>query len=147
MKVETVVILAALGGVAVLLLLFSWIMHRRQRGYRPGELFLSLCRAHRLGWKQCWWLWQLARQQQLTDPGRLFLEPERFEASRIPVALLPRKRHLQELRERLFRMPPRKTPPETARPPLGAPPTLNVPPWTPAETLPPLPSNETLESV
>jgi hypothetical protein len=137
--------LLILGGFVALLVLFSLIFYRRQRCRRhasPEQLFLSLCRAHRLNWKECWWLWQLARQQHLPDPGRLFLEPERFDAARIPAALRPQRSRFEELRERLFRAGPARpsvrraapaaSPPSgAALPPLAAPPTLTVPPWSP----------------
>jgi hypothetical protein len=145
---EVVIGLLLIGGISVLLVLFSWILHwqQRRRHYSsPRELFLSLCRAHRLRWKECWWLWQLARQQHLEDPGRLFLEPERFDASRIPPSLRRRQSEFDRLREQLFRAaaeepetkplnPPEASPAFSpggaALPPASAPPTLNIPPWT-----------------
>jgi hypothetical protein len=151
-----VVGLLILAGLVALLALFSAILYwqqRRRRHSSPGQLFLSLCRAHRLRWKECWWLWQLARQQHLADPGRLFLEPERFDTVQIPAALQPRRSRFQELRERLFRPGPEKKPDQpaapTASPPTGAalpppaaPPTLNIPPWTsPVEDPSSLPSS------
>jgi hypothetical protein len=139
-----VVGLLILAGLVVLLALLAAILYwqqRRRRHASPGQLFLSLCRAHRLRWKECWWLWQLARQQHLLDPGRLFLEPERFDAARIPAALKQQLSRFQELRERLFRHDPAKKadkpaakptslPIGAAAPPTAAPPTLVLPAWT-----------------
>jgi hypothetical protein len=157
MSFEIWIGLLVLGGIAAGLVLLSWLLHwRRQHHFSPRELFLRLCRAHRLRWIEYWWLWQLARHQNLEDPGRLFLEPERFDAARIPAKLHPQMRQLHGLRERLFRVPPEepsaKRHPETAAaipsggpalPISNAPPALNIPPWTsPAADLPPVSSTE-----
>ena len=51
----------------------------------PNRLFRGLCRAHGLAWADRRLLLRLARFQELDNPGRLFLEPERFD----PAALDP----------------------------------------------------------
>jgi hypothetical protein len=144
---ETVIVLIILGIVTGLFLLGSWIVRWRRWRSSAGEMFYSLCRAHRLRWKECWWLWQLARGQQIADPGRLFLEPERFEESQIPAALRPRLSQLQNLQERLFFVVAEKTsrppmpqsamsrespPPGLTLPVLDASPKLDISPWTTA---------------
>lgn len=65
-----------------------------RRRYSPHELFCQLCEAHGLDRTQRRALCRLAQQQQLEHPGRLFLEPERFEAGEGPV--------LAKIKERLF---------------------------------------------
>ena len=88
-------------------LLFWGLAHWMERGHglvanRPLGLFLSLSKAHGLGWSDRWLLWQLARSHRLRAPARLFLEPERFEASRLPLALRRHAAQLAGLQERLF---------------------------------------------
>jgi hypothetical protein len=94
---------------ALALALALWIVSRVAGGQnrrlacnRPGKLFVSLCRAHRLGWKDAWLLWQLARWQELHDPARLFLEPERFDPPGLGPGLVPHAERLRALRNRLF---------------------------------------------
>ena len=82
--------------------LARWMERRHGLGAnRPLGLFLSLSKPHRLGWSDRWLLWRLARSHRLRAPARLFLEPERFEASRLPLAMR-RTRCLEALQERLF---------------------------------------------
>jgi hypothetical protein len=68
----------------------------------PGKLFLALCRAHRLGWRDAWLLWRLARWHELEAPARLFLEPDRFDFQGLNRSLTRRAARLQSLRRRLF---------------------------------------------
>lgn len=76
---------------------------RRTTAYHsPGRLFLTLCRAHRLGWRDVWLLWRLARWYELEDPARLFLEPERFDPSTLSRRLTRQAARLRLLRSRLF---------------------------------------------
>jgi hypothetical protein len=85
----------------------------------PLRLFWELCRAHKLRWRECWWLWRLARAERLRDPARLFLEPERFDPAQLGPALARRQRELTSIRNRLFADVVRKTPvePEAGSPP------------------------------
>ncbi len=83
--------------------LARWMERRHGLGAnRPLGLFLSLSKAHRLGWSDRWLLWRLARSHRLRAPARLFLEPERFEASRLPLAMRRHAARLEALQERLF---------------------------------------------
>ena len=69
--------------------------------YSPSRLFRDLCRLHGLDRTSRRLLCRLAHYQKLDHPGRLFVEPERFE----PENLGPLASHLQryrEIRERLF---------------------------------------------
>ena len=75
---------------------------RRAPKARPWRLFASLCRAHRLGWREVWLLWRLARLGRLAEPARVFLEPERFEPGGLPAPLRGHHARLESLRERLF---------------------------------------------
>jgi hypothetical protein len=92
-------------GIAAVMIIFSALIQfrRRRRGYAsPLGLFFNLCRAHKLKWRECWLLWRLARLESLTDPARLFLEPEWFVSSHLPEALRLRVPQLQSIRNRLF---------------------------------------------
>jgi hypothetical protein len=101
---QLVLFLTVLGAASLLL----WgLAHWMERGHgffanRPLGLFLSLSKAHGLGWSDRWLLWQLARSHRLRAPARLFLEPERFEASRLPPAMRRHAARLEGLHERLF---------------------------------------------
>lgn len=100
-----------LTGLLILLsiLLAIWLLSRlmeRFDGRRPVDsstmLFLSLCKAHRLRWWEWWLLFRVAREQKLSDPARLFLEPEWLESANLPAVLRPRSETLERLRRQLF---------------------------------------------
>jgi hypothetical protein len=138
-------------GVVVVLVIFSMLINRgrRRRGYSsPRELFLSLCRAHKLKWSECWLMWRLARSQHLTDPARLFLEPQRFESARLSLAVGPRAAQLKSIRDRLFAQMKENGPEEAASDEAGshsgvvlpgpsAAPELDIPPWPTTAASPP----------
>jgi len=97
----------ALGAAAVVLALwltsyFSGGRRRPTAYHSPGRLFLALCRAHRLPWRDAWLLWRMARWNELEDPARLFLEPERFDPQGLSRPLTRHAPRLQSLRARLF---------------------------------------------
>jgi hypothetical protein len=153
--VAALLILACVVGVVWLVSRFLPVLGRRGAYAGPTRLFLSLCRAHRLQWREAWWLWQLARFQRLRDPARLFLEPQRWDAASLSPSLLARQRQLIRVRDRVFAESPGGKPQEetrqpqrsdggkarkktgrqsragTALPPLPVNPTLDAPPWTP----------------
>lgn len=150
-RIETQDIVTGLMVLACFVLAFWALSHlvayqeRRRRLASPWALFLSLCWAHRLPWRQRWLLWRLAREHRLRDPARLFLEPEWFDAAHLGPALEARVEPLAALRARLFAGRPescdkvfdgsieeasgRRSIDPTA--PLPAPaPVLDVPPWS-----------------
>jgi hypothetical protein len=121
---------------------------RRHIRRNPWWLFLALCRAHRLRWRQRWLLWQVAKHQRMEHPARLFLEPARFEPAGLGPGLRRRVAELRGVRDQVFaglaEPIPRTT--ESAEqggepsrirfrlaahplPPVSPTPTLNVPPW------------------
>jgi hypothetical protein len=154
--------LVFLTALVVMLWLVSRWLKRRQRAQpynSPRRLFFGLCRAHGLRWSDRWLLWRVAKWQRLKDPGRLFLEPQRFEEANLgPLrASAPR---LKAIRQRLFIEPAKETQPvkekEEERPsasrpmaeaargqpprptplaPVPAPPTLDLP-WSAAGSAP-----------
>ncbi len=94
--------------IAVIVLVLwglSWAvrLQERQRRYcSPALLFLELCRAHGLHWRDRWLLWRIARAQRLRNPACLFLEPQRLEAENLSPSLRPKLAQIQQLAERLF---------------------------------------------
>ncbi len=108
-KSEMMTGLLMLAGVAALVWLLSRFLayqDRRQAYNSPLRLVLALCKAQRLRWSDRWLLWRLARGRRLKDPGRLFLEPQWFEASGMPRRLIVHAARLARLRDRLFAEPP-----------------------------------------
>jgi hypothetical protein len=102
---ELFTVLLILAAMVLLVWLLSLVANWRQRRgpyTSPLRLFFSLCRAHRLGWGEWWWLWRLARSQRLSDPARLFLEPERFEPSHLAAGLRGQAALFRRVRDRLF---------------------------------------------
>ncbi|OHB80773.1 MAG: hypothetical protein A2V98_04525 [Planctomycetes bacterium RBG_16_64_12] len=86
-----------------------WLLSRvldRFDGRRPVDspimLFFALCKAHRLAWSEWWLLWRVARDQQLRDPARLFLEAERLNPAHLGPALRVKEAQLESLAGRLF---------------------------------------------
>jgi hypothetical protein len=94
--------LIALGLLAARLVYVS--VNRWRLG--PNGLFLGLCHAHKLRWSDRWLLWHLAGYYRMEDPGRVFVEPERFAPEGLPPHLAGRAARLAELRENLFHEPP-----------------------------------------
>jgi hypothetical protein len=94
-------------GFALLLLValgvgFLLAQYRRYSLHSPKRLFLGLCRAQRLSWKQTWLLWQLARAQGLENAALLFVDPDRFDPGYISLWLRPHQPALLEIRRRIF---------------------------------------------
>lgn len=97
--------LGAIIGVAVVLFVISrW--HSRYSGRRTynsaSGMFKELCNAHQLDRPARKLLKRVARWQRLSQPGRLFLEPERFEPVNLSPDLQRYSAELFELRSRLF---------------------------------------------
>jgi hypothetical protein len=122
----------------------------------PLRLFWSLCSAHNLQLSERFLLWQLARLEHLTDPARLFLEPQWFNASSLPADLRFKAAQLKKIYLRLFAglKEGEKTSDGEHAPLVGAvepkgaalqvaktAPNLDVPPWSlPSSSPPPLPA-------
>lgn len=97
--------LLILVGIVVGIWVLAKVLERYEKR-RPMNsslmLFLGLCKAHRLRWTQRWLLWRVARDQQLKDPARLFMEPERLDPSNLRGVLRLRGPQLEAIRSRLF---------------------------------------------
>jgi hypothetical protein len=102
---DIVIYLLAVAGIAVAVWLLSYLLRlqERRRGHAsPLRLFLSLCKAHGLRWSQRWLLWRVARAQQLRDPARLFLDPERLDAAYVAPSFQSSRGQLRQLHDCLF---------------------------------------------
>ena len=143
--------------LTVMFILSVFINYRRQReGYAsPLGLFLNLCREHKLKWRERWLLWRLARIEQLSDPARLFLEPEWFASSSLPGEMRQHAAKLKSICDRLFadvreslKSSDEKQldaaepigPAGAALPVLKAAPELDIAPWSTTAFSPPLPA-------
>ena len=81
-------------------------LRRQRRGYNsPWRLFWALCKAHRLNWSDSWLLRRVARDQDLRDPGRLFLEAERWEEKNLGPRFALEYPRLKALRNQIFGEP------------------------------------------
>ena len=96
-------ILALLIGATVVA---YWSSQRGKSDYDTDShtsLFRELCRAHQLSFASRRLLKRLAAARGITEPARLFLEPNHFEAAHLPDDLQYRAREISRLRDRLFR--------------------------------------------
>ena len=91
-----------LAAVLALGWLLSRFLTRTGKKDRPWGLFLALCRRHRLRWRECRLVWQLARRHTPQMPARVFLEPELFQPDRLPDHRNGKTALLEQLRIRLF---------------------------------------------
>jgi hypothetical protein len=106
----------AIIGVCVSLLLVGRYYRRfeRLKSYdSPPELFRELCRVHQLDWSTRRLLKRLAVEWEMTSPALLFVEPERFNVSRLPTEWRENAARLEQLRERLFAPAPAPSAPAT----------------------------------
>ena len=95
-------------GVVVGVLLAAWLLSRMMNGgvrrpYRNSLwLFLELCRAHHLSWRESWLLWRLANAHDLTEPASIFLRPDCFVDDQTHARFARKRRLIEQLRVRLF---------------------------------------------
>jgi hypothetical protein len=100
--------LVTLGGVTLLLMAtIAWqvIAKRPPREFKlnsPNRLFGELCRAHRLNRANRRLLKKLAAERGLKNASLLFVEPEQFEATNLPVDLESSAAELRQLRHKLL---------------------------------------------
>jgi len=102
---ETLMVTGAIVVICLTLLLIGRYSRRfeRLKSYdsRP-ELFRELCRVHRLDWSSRRLLKRLAAEWEMTSPAFLFIEPERFNAARLPADWQPKAQLLEQIRQKLF---------------------------------------------
>jgi hypothetical protein len=78
-------------------------MRRRRRGYHnPWKLFRALAKAHRLRWSDRRLLARVARQQNIRDPARLFLEVQLWDEQALGPAFALEIVRLRTLRMQIF---------------------------------------------
>ena len=102
---DIVIGVAIFAGVILALWLLSMFLNRNdgtKRCNNPKKLFRSLCHVHQLDRASRRVLRQMVRHQRLTQPARLFLEPERFESVNLSPTLRTQMALVDELRGKLF---------------------------------------------
>lgn len=102
---ETIAAAAVIITISVTLILVGRYFRRfeRLKTYdSPPELFRELCRVHRIDWANRRLLKRLAAEWEMTSPALLFIEPERFNAARLPEHWHEKTGQLEALRQRLF---------------------------------------------
>lgn len=91
--------------VAVGLLLVGRYVNRYEESHAtnsPADLFRELCRIHHLSGADRRLLKRLATRWELESPGRLFIQPELFDATRLPTEMQLEAEHVERLRTHLF---------------------------------------------
>jgi hypothetical protein len=100
-----VVILTAVTLLVIVAIVWQTISTRRRRDFHydsPPRLFLELCRVHKLNWSHRRLLKHLAAARGLKSPATLFVEPEYFDMTNVPMALKASAAELRQLRQKLF---------------------------------------------
>lgn len=95
-------------GVFVVIGIIAHFVARRDKRElynSPRALFRQLCKAHGLEHASRALLKRMARQQQLAQPARLFLEPERFGVENLSPELAAQQAAIAALKQRLFGLP------------------------------------------
>lgn len=96
-----VAVVAIVGGLAWLIVRYFKLRERRNAN-NPMVLFRELCWAHRLDWASRQLLLALAKANGLTDPGRVFVEPQRFDTANLTPQLASRADRIAALHKQLF---------------------------------------------
>jgi len=102
---ETLLVTGIIIAISLTLLLVGRHFRRfeRLKSYdSPPELFRELCRVHRLDWSSRRLLKRLAAEWEMTSPALLFIEPERFNAARLPADWQSNAEQLNQIRQQLF---------------------------------------------
>lgn len=89
-------------GVAFSLAMRYLAWREGRRYHHPHKLFAELCRAHRLDRASRKRLQRLAAAHKLADPARVFLEPERFDATQLDASFNDDRAALVALRDLIF---------------------------------------------
>ena len=100
-----VLIVASVTLLVIVAIVWQTISRQRRRDFdydRPQRLFADLCRAHRLSWSNRRLLKHLAAARGLKCPSTLFVEPEYFDATNVPLTLKRSAVELRQLRHKLF---------------------------------------------
>jgi len=95
-------------GVFVVIGIIAKIVARRDKRQlynSPRGLFRALCRAHGLDRPSRRLLARIARAQELAQPGRLFLEPERYSEAKVSEQFREERGTIELLRKKIFQLP------------------------------------------
>lgn len=94
-----------LAGVSLLIFLLSRLRARQEKGdpyHNPWALFRELSKAHGLDRRERRLLKRLAADQNLAQPGLLFVDPTCFADDNLPPALRDEQEALEGIAARLF---------------------------------------------
>jgi hypothetical protein len=100
-----VLILAAVTLLVIVTIVWQTISRRRHRDFHydsPPRLFADLCRAHKLNWSNRRLLKHLATARGLKSPATLFVEPEYFDTTNVPLAMKESTNALKQLQRKFF---------------------------------------------
>ena len=100
-----VLILSAVTLLVIVTVVWQTVSRRRRRDFHydsPPGLFADLCRAHKLTWSNRRLLKHLANARGLKCQATLFVEPEHFDMTNVPLELKPHASELRQLRHKLF---------------------------------------------
>lgn len=94
---------AIIGCVAIVWAVNRWLTWRKRKGFHStAALFSELARSHGLNARSRMLLKKLAKEQSLSNPAQLFLEPERFDITKLAKGVTIKSDRLEELRDRIF---------------------------------------------
>lgn len=103
--IDLLIWLLVLSGMVLGFWLLSLLKDRQdsvRRVNSPRKLYHELCKLHGLNYFQRRLLRQIARWQRLTQPTKLFLEPERLEAHNLSPRLRARWGEIASIGRKLF---------------------------------------------
>jgi len=91
------------GCIATVWAINRWLAWRKRNGFHSATaLFSELSSTHGLNMRSRMLLKQLAKEQSLANPAQLFLEPERFDVTKLAKGVSIKPARLEELRDRIF---------------------------------------------
>lgn len=99
------IILVSVAALLAGALFWEAIKRRREREFwfnSNSRLFAEMCHAHRLDRSSRRLLKQLAASRGLKNPAELFVEPDHFDTTNLPLELKPRAPGVRQLRHELF---------------------------------------------
>ncbi len=101
-QIMTLLVILTVASVSLVAAALWRTWKRRQPVDCPRHLFAELCARHELDWPSRRLLRQLSRAYDLEHPARLFVEPQLFDAARLPEALRSFQPQLAVIKSRLF---------------------------------------------
>lgn len=100
--------IASIAAVSLAIIVCFWAIstyfsaQRQRNSNSPWQLFIDLCKAHKLSRRERHMLHRLAGQHRLDQPAMLFVEPSWYGAEKAGPTWDGRHNELDELRQKLF---------------------------------------------